>query len=158
LFDAIGAEGISISDTEEKFIEAASSADGEEDAKFDEIFDEELGVDLTPGSSDTVHDPVRLYLREMAIVPLLTREGEVEIARRIERGRTRTLKTISRTPICIAELIDIGDFTSAKWRSSTIRTRWWQKSATKSTCELRSTLLPKSKKTSTARCDTTMRT
>jgi RNA polymerase primary sigma factor len=108
LFDVIGAEGISISDTDEKFIEAASTAD-EEDGKFDEIFDEELGVDLAPSSSDKVNDPVRLYLREMAVVPLLTREGEVEIARRIERGRTRALKAISRTPLCIAELIDMGE-------------------------------------------------
>jgi RNA polymerase primary sigma factor len=52
---------------------------------------------------------VRLYLREMAIVPLLTRDGEVSIARRIERGRRRALKAISRAPVCIEELIQIGE-------------------------------------------------
>jgi RNA polymerase primary sigma factor len=109
LFDVIGAEGISISDTDEKFIETASRTGDGDNGKFDEGFDEELDVDLTPGSNDKYNDPVRLYLREMAIVPLLTREGEVEIARRIERGRMRALKAISRAPVCITELLNIGE-------------------------------------------------
>src|SRR2546425_686636 len=57
----------------------------------------------------TTNDPVRLYLREMAVVPLLTRDGEVSIARRMERGRLRVLKAISRSPICIEEMIQIGE-------------------------------------------------
>jgi len=109
LFDAIGAEGISISDTDEKFLETAARSTDDGDGKFDEAFDEELDVDLTPSSSDRMNDPVRLYLREMAIVPLLTREGEVEIARRIERGRNRAIKAISRLPLCIEELIQTGE-------------------------------------------------
>jgi RNA polymerase primary sigma factor len=109
IFDAIGAEGISISDTDEKFIEtAAAIVDGTE-AKIEDAIDEELDLDLTPGSLDKTNDPVRLYLREMAIVPLLTRDGEVSIARRIERGRRRALKAISRAPVCIEELIQIGE-------------------------------------------------
>ena len=83
IFDAIGAEGISISDTDEKFIETAASVVDATDANVEDALDEELDLDLTPGSLDKPNDPVRLYLREMAIVPLLTRDGEVAIARRI---------------------------------------------------------------------------
>ena len=57
-----------------------------------------MELDLTPGALDKTNDPVRMYLREMGTVPLLTREGEVEIARRIERGKLAVIKSISRTP------------------------------------------------------------
>ena len=50
-----------------------------------------------------------MYLREMGTVPLLTREGEVEIAKRIERGQLRVLKALSRSPIVIHELLAMGD-------------------------------------------------
>ena len=50
-----------------------------------------------------------MYLREMGTVPLLTREGEVEIAKRIERGQLRVLKAISRSPIVIREIIALGE-------------------------------------------------
>ncbi|MFY9573364.1 MAG: RNA polymerase sigma factor RpoD [Blastocatellia bacterium] len=110
ILDVIGAEGISISDSDEKFIEAAASAIGSNgDGKLDDALDEELDLDLTPGTLDKTNDPVRLYLREMAVVPLLTRDGEVSIARRIERGRQRVLKAISRSPICVEEMIQIGE-------------------------------------------------
>ena len=110
ILDVIGAEGISISDTDEKFIEAAAVAVGSNgDGKIEDALDEELDLDLTPGTGDKTNDPVRLYLREMAVVPLLTRDGEVAIARRIERGRLRVLKAISRSPICIEEIIQIGE-------------------------------------------------
>ena len=90
ILDVIGAEGISISDSDEKFIEAAASAIGSNgDGKLEDALDEVLDLDLTPGTLDKTNDPVRLYLREMAVVPLLTRDGEVSIARRIERGRQR---------------------------------------------------------------------
>ena len=56
-------------------------------------------LDLTPGSLEKTNDPVRMYLREMGTVPLLTREGEVAIAKRIERGQLLVLKTITRSPI-----------------------------------------------------------
>ena len=48
---------------------------------------EDVELDLTPGALEKTNDPVRMYLREMGTVPLLTREGEVEIAKRIERGQ-----------------------------------------------------------------------
>jgi RNA polymerase primary sigma factor len=58
---------------------------------------------------EKTNDPVRMYLREMGTVPLLTREGEVEIAKRIERGQNRVLKALSRSPIVIRELLNLGD-------------------------------------------------
>ena len=66
-------------------------------------------LDLTPGSLEKTNDPVRMYLREMGTVPLLTREGEVTIAKRIERGQLVVMKTITRSPIVIKELIAVGD-------------------------------------------------
>jgi len=58
--------------------------------------------------ADTSNDPVRIYLREMGVVSLLTREREVEIAKRIERGQLLVLKTISRSPIVLKELMSVG--------------------------------------------------
>ncbi len=52
-------------------------------------------------------DPVRVYLREMGAVPLLTREGEVDLARRMERGKTRMWKAISRNPSTIRNLLEL---------------------------------------------------
>ena len=54
-------------------------------------------------------DPVRMYLREMGTVPLLTRQGEVEIAKRFERGHLRILKALSRSPVVIREVIAVGE-------------------------------------------------
>ena len=59
---------------------------------------DEVELDLTPGLLEKTNDPVRMYLREMGTVPLLTREGEVAIAKRIERGQLLVLKTITRSP------------------------------------------------------------
>jgi RNA polymerase primary sigma factor len=70
---------------------------------------EDVELDLTPGTMEKTNDPVRMYLREMGTVPLLTREGEVEIAKRIERGQLRVLKAISRSPIVIREVSALGE-------------------------------------------------
>ncbi|HEY2460287.1 MAG TPA: RNA polymerase sigma factor RpoD [Candidatus Acidoferrum sp.] len=77
-----------------------------DDAHSDEGASE---LDLTPGSLEKTNDPVRMYLREMGTVPLLTREGEVTIAKRIERGQLVVMKSITRSPIVIKELIAVGD-------------------------------------------------
>ncbi len=69
---------------------------------------EEIELDLTPGTLEKTNDPVRMYLREMGTVPLLTREGEVAIAKRLERGQRLVLKTISRSPIVLKEMLAIG--------------------------------------------------
>ena len=68
-----------------------------------------LGLDLVPGTVEQTDDPIRIYLREMGVVPLLTREGEVDIAKRIERGQRRVLKALSRSPIVIREVLAIGE-------------------------------------------------
>ncbi len=69
---------------------------------------EEVELDLTPGALERTNDPVRMYLREMGTVPLLTREGEVAIAKRIERGQVRVMTVLSRSPLIIKEVIAIG--------------------------------------------------
>jgi RNA polymerase primary sigma factor len=71
--------------------------------------EELLDLELPAGVGEKVNDPVRMYLREMGTVPLLTREGEVEIARRIERGQNTVLKSLSRAPLVIQEIIVMGD-------------------------------------------------
>jgi RNA polymerase primary sigma factor len=78
--------------------------------KLAEEGEEILDLELPPGvGAEKVNDPVRMYLREMGTVPLLTREGEVEIARRIERGQNTVLKSLTRTPMVIQEVLLIAD-------------------------------------------------
>jgi RNA polymerase primary sigma factor len=79
------------------------------DKDFDMEEGEDVELDLTPGTLEKTNDPVRMYLREMGTVPLLTREGEVEIAKRIERGQLRVMKAISRSPIVIREIVALGE-------------------------------------------------
>ena len=79
----------------------------EPEVKEEPAPDQEVELDLTPGVFDKTNDPVRIYLREMGLVPLLTREGEVALAKRIERGRLLVLKTITRSPIVIKELSEV---------------------------------------------------
>ena len=88
---------------------AAEAAETAETEPKEELPVEEVELDLTPGALEKTNDPVRMYLREMGTVPLLTREGEVAIAKRIERGQMLVLKTISRSPIVLKELLAIGE-------------------------------------------------
>jgi RNA polymerase primary sigma factor len=100
---------ISVAETDAQLLERASNLaldDAEEEPAADE---DELDLDLSAGVLDKSNDPVRLYLREMGIVPLLNREGEVTIAKRIERGQIKTHKAISRSPIAVERLLKIGD-------------------------------------------------
>jgi len=78
------------------------------DAEHSEVADDS-DLDLTPGAFDKNNDPVRLYLREMGSVPLLKKHEEVAIAKRMERGQRIVLKTISRSPIVIKELIRLAE-------------------------------------------------
>src|ERR1700684_2516803 len=66
-------------------------------------------VDLAKDFSDKTNDPVRMYLREMGTVPLLTREGEIELAKRIERGQTAVRKALSRSPLVIREILTLSE-------------------------------------------------
>jgi RNA polymerase primary sigma factor len=87
---------------------AANAAEGSDpDARGELAAD--AGLDLSSGVDPKSQDPVRLYLREMGSVPLLTREGEVEIAKRMEQGQLVVMKVITRSPIVIKELIAVGD-------------------------------------------------
>jgi RNA polymerase primary sigma factor len=97
---------IPVADSEERLIEQAATLATDDD---DDSIDEDIELDLSAGALEKTNDPVRLYLREMGVVPLLTREGEVAIAKRIERGQLKTQKAISRSPIAVEELLSIGD-------------------------------------------------
>jgi RNA polymerase primary sigma factor len=98
LFSTFGSAGIEVVDSEKSYRDEHRQADGEEP-----------DLDLTPGALDKTNDPVRMYLREMGTVPLLTREGEVAIAKRIEQGKLAVIKSISRTPKVTQEVIDMGE-------------------------------------------------
>ena len=65
---------------------------------------QEGGGEVAAESLEKTNDPVRMYLREMGTVPLLTREGEVEIAKRIEKGQKTVQKALSRSPVVVAEI------------------------------------------------------
>ncbi|MDP9054285.1 MAG: RNA polymerase sigma factor RpoD [Acidobacteriota bacterium] len=79
-------------------------AEDKHEGRFD---DSEEPIELE--TLDKTHDPVRLYLREMGAVPLLNREGEICIARRIERGQNRTRRILSRCPVIIQEIVQLGE-------------------------------------------------
>src|ERR1700728_36327 len=99
LLTTIGSQGIDLLD--------APKFGADKDVELEEGEDVEL--DLTPGTLEKTNDPVRMYLREMGTVPLLTREGEVEIAKRIERGQLRVMKAISCSSIVIREIVGLGE-------------------------------------------------
>jgi RNA polymerase primary sigma factor len=88
---------------------AADSSESAETPAKEEQASEDGDLDLTPGTLEKTNDPVRMYLREMGTVPLLTREGEVAIAKRIERGQLLVLKTISRAPLILKEMLQVGE-------------------------------------------------
>ncbi len=98
---------ITVADSDERLIEAAAASAPTDEGE--DGLDEDIELDLSAGALEKTNDPVRLYLREMGVVPLLTREGEVSIAKRIERGQIKTQKAISRSPIAVGELLTIGE-------------------------------------------------
>ena len=106
LFTVFGNAGIDLVDTEKGYRERDTMERGEGPAGPTE---DGMELDLTPGALDKTNDPVRMYLREMGTVPLLTREGEVAIAKRIERGKLSVIKSISRMPAIIKAVIRMGD-------------------------------------------------
>jgi RNA polymerase primary sigma factor len=102
LFNQFGSAGIEVLDSDKSF---------RDEKPFDRTSEgsEEIELDLTPGALDKTNDPVRMYLREMGTVPLLTREGEVAIAKRIERGKLSVIKAISRTPMVMRKVLQLGE-------------------------------------------------
>src|SRR5258708_39152698 len=99
----IGTLGIDVLERQPKLPSSVLKREFEEEVEPGE----DLGLDLVPGAVEQTGDPVRIYLREMGVVPLLTREGEVDIAKRIERGQRRVLEALSRSPIVIRQVLAI---------------------------------------------------
>ena len=102
LFTAFDNAGIEVVDSEQTY-RAQKLLDRHSEGSDD------IGLDLAPSAIDKTYDPVRMYLREVGIVPLLTREGEVEIAKRIERGKLLIIKAISRTPTIAKAVVRMGE-------------------------------------------------
>ena len=102
----LDSSNIPVADSDEQLLAQAAAVVPDDD---EESLDEDIELDLSAGALEKTNDPVRLYLREMGVVPLLTREGEVAIAKRIERGQLKTQKAIARSPIAVKELLRIGD-------------------------------------------------
>ncbi len=101
IVQSIEAHGITIADHEEE--------DGSEAAAFLENIDDEDSDDEVAEADVKSNDPVRLYLRKMGSVSLLTREGEVQIAQRIETGERQIVRAILTSPIGTREIIQLGD-------------------------------------------------
>ena len=101
LFTTLGNASIEVVDSEQKY----------RDDKLQDRRSEgsDIELDLTPSAIDKTNDPVRMYLREMGTVPLLTREGEVEIAKRIERGKLSVIKAVSRMPLISRAVVRFGE-------------------------------------------------
>src|ERR1051325_1104575 len=107
---AVGIERI-VAEIDEDEAESLWESVAVEEEETPEISDEaadDVDVDLEPGKDESL-DPMRLYLREMSSVPLLTREDEIRIAKRIERGNTRIYKALLRSFITIEEISILRD-------------------------------------------------
>jgi len=104
IFYLFGDAGIEVIDSEQQLDAVkrkiqSKSAGGDEDQEPDSIAER----------LEKTNDPVRMYLREMGTVPLLTRQGEVEIAKRIERGQKSVIKALSRSPVVVGEISKYGE-------------------------------------------------
>jgi len=113
LMSLFAAAGIDLVDSEKGYREREGMERGEGPAAGEEGME----LDLTPGALDKTNDPVRMYLREMGTVPLLTREGEVAIAKRIEQGKLSVIKSISRMPAIAKAVIRMGEALKAGERT-----------------------------------------
>ena len=105
LLTTFSTQGIDVLDGQPKLPSSALEKKFENEAEASD----EVELDLAADALEKTNDPVRIYLREMGVVPLLTREGEVDIAKRIERGQLRALKALSRSPIVIRQILAIGE-------------------------------------------------
>ena len=105
LLTTIGTHGIDVLEGQPKLPTSALNNKLENEVEASD----EVELDLTLTALEKTNDPVRIYLRKMGTVPLLTRQGEVDIAKRIERGQLRVLKALSRSPIVIHEILAIGE-------------------------------------------------
>jgi RNA polymerase primary sigma factor len=104
VFSLLDSAGIEVIDTAQEFQD-----EGKRDDKRDESNGEDGNFDFGSLAPDKTDDPARLYFREMTAIPLLSREDEVEIAKRIEHGQKVILKALSRSPLVVREILNIGD-------------------------------------------------
>jgi RNA polymerase primary sigma factor len=100
-----GEMDIEVVDSEQK-VSLRKNQDSEEESGEEESEEE---TEFEAGVLGRTSDPVRMYLREMGQVSLLTREGEVEIAKRIEDGEAQVTRVIMKTPIAFKEIIALGE-------------------------------------------------
>ena len=85
------------------------SEDASDDDEGEAGDENEKEIDLTPGALSRTDDPVRLYLKEMGSVALLSREGEIEIAKRIEEGKRDIASVIYGMPMTIEFVLSLRD-------------------------------------------------
>ena len=97
-----------LSDLDNAGVEILEEPRTEFDKKAEDS-EEFADIELAQDYGDKTNDPVRMYLREMGTVPLLTREGEIELAKRVERGQSGVRKALSRSPLVIRDLIQLGE-------------------------------------------------
>src|SRR4029077_12395419 len=123
---AFSGEGIEIVDSSSKLKVAgkgeaadAEAADDDEAEEAEAAKKEEAEEEEDTDGYSKTNDPVRMYLRKMGWVSLLTREGEVEIAKRIEDGERRVLQVVLNSSVAIEEILQLGD----KLRKKKIRVK-----------------------------------
>jgi RNA polymerase primary sigma factor len=109
IFSLFGSSGIEVIDPEQEF-----RNEGNNDDERDENSEKGEGFEFSPLFLDKVINPERHYFREMANFPLLSREGEIEIAKRIEHGQKVVLKALSRSPLAVREILNIGEMLKNK--------------------------------------------
>lgn len=101
-----GGRAVSESEEETEEAEPLQEVEAEEELEAEE---KEKAIDLTPGILSRPDDPVRLYLKEMGSVPLLSREGEIEIAKQMENGKKEVASVVFGMPMIIKEIISLGE-------------------------------------------------
>lgn len=105
IFDQLEIAIVDLEKDGKKIPVTSAETDGEQSEERLELVDSEDAADFSSRSTD----PVRMYLREMGAVPLLDRDGEVTIAKKIEQGEQDVLYALVEVPVAVEELINVGE-------------------------------------------------
>ena len=105
IFDQLEIAIVDLEKDGKKIPVTSAETDGEQSEERLELVDNEDAADFSSRSTD----PVRMYLREMGAVPLLDRDGEVTIAKKIEQGEQDVLYALVEVPVAVEELINVGE-------------------------------------------------